>query len=328
MKKFTIAIMMFALMALLVACGGEKEADKEVEKDTSADTPVETPAEEVESDVVSVTHELDNDAVEVKKNPEKVVVFDFGTLDTLDELDVEIVGLPKANVPGYLSKYDDEKYVNVGSLKEPDFEAIHALQPDLIIISGRQSELYEEFKEIGPTIFVGIDTANYMTSFKENLETMGEIFGKEDQVASELAEIDDQIAAINEKANAVDAKSLIILGSEGKVSAYGPSSRFGIIHDVFGFKAADEKIESSTHGQNITFEYILETNPDILFVVDRDAAIGTESTVKASVENDLVQKTEAFKNDKIVYLNGEYWYLSGGGLLSMKEMIKEVEAVL
>lgn len=328
MKKFTIAIMMFALMALLVACGGEKEADKEVEKDTSADTPVETPAEEVESDVVSVTHELDNDAVEVKKNPEKVVVFDFGTLDTLDELGVDIVGLPQTNVPGYLSKYDDEKYVNVGSLKEPDFEAIHALQPDLIIISGRQSELYEEFKEIGPTIFVGIDTANYMTSFQKNLETMGEIFGKEDQVASELAEIDDQIAAINEKATAVDAKSLIILGSEGKVSAYGPSSRFGIIHDVFGFKAADEKIESSTHGQNITFEYILETNPDILFVVDRDAAIGTESTVKASVENDLVKKTEAFKNDKIVYLNGEYWYLSGGGLLSMKEMIKEVEAVL
>ena len=328
MKKFTIAIMMFALMALLVACGGDKEADKEVEKDTSADTPVETPAEEVVSDTVSVKHELDENAVEVKKNPETVVVFDFGTLDTLDELGVEIAGLPKASIPGYLSKYEDEKYVNLGSLKEPDFEAIHALQPDLIIITGRQSELYDEFSKIGPTIFVGLDTADYMNSFKHNAELLGEIFDKEDQIASELVEIDDQIAAINEKANAVDSKSLIILGTEGKVSAYGPSSRFGLIHDVFGFKAADEKIESSTHGQNITFEYILETNPDILFVIDRDAAIGADSTIKASIENDLVMKTEAYKNDKIIYLNGEYWYLSGGGLLSMKEMIKEVEAAL
>ncbi len=63
----------------------------------------------------------------VKKNPEKVVVFDFGILDTLDELGIEVAGLPQANIPSYLSKYEDEKYANLGSLKEPDFEAIHAL---------------------------------------------------------------------------------------------------------------------------------------------------------------------------------------------------------
>ena len=143
-----------------------------------------------------------------------------------------------------------------------------------------------------------------------------------------MTEIDAQIAAINEKASANEETALIVLGTEGKVSAYGPSSRFGIIHDVFGFKPADEKIEVSTHGQNITFEYVLKTNPGILFVIDRDAAIGGDASAKDSIENDLVIKTDAYKNDKIVYLNGEYWYLSGGGLLSMKEMVKEVEAAL
>ena len=100
------------------------------------------------------------------------------------------------------------------------------------------------------------------------------------------------------------------------------------MHDVLGFTPADEKIEVSTHGQNISFEYILEKNPDVLFVIDRDAAIGNGASAQGAIENDLVKKTEAFKNNKIVYLNGEYWYLSGGGLLSMKEMIKEVEAGL
>ena len=123
-----------------------------------------------------------------------------------------------------------------------------------------------------------------------------------------------RIAAINEKSATNDAKALIILGNEGKVSAYGPSSRFGIIHDVFGFKAADEKIEVSTHGQNITFEYILETNPDILFVVDRDAAVGGDASAKDSIENEFVKKTNAYKNGKIIYLDPDYWYLSGGGL--------------
>ena len=176
--------------------------------------------------------------------------------------------------------------------------------------------------------YVGLDTAHYMDSFKHNMELVAEIFGKEDEMKAELAEIDEQIAAIKEKTASNDAKALIVLGSEGKVSAYGPNSRFGLIHDVFGFKAADEKIEVSTHGQNITFEYILETNPDILFVVDRDAAVGGDASAKDSIENELVKKTNAYKNDKIIYLNADYWYLSGGGLLSMKEMIKEVEAGL
>lgn len=321
MKKMLMALMMFGVMAVLVACGGEKEVDKSAEK-TADDKPEVEEVKEIE-----VKHELDKEAVTVPKNPEKVVVFDFGILDTFDTLDIEVAGLPQANVPGYLEKFEDEKYVNVGSLKEPDFEAIHELQPDLIIITGRQSDMYDQFKEIAPTIFVGLDTSDYMVSFKHNMDLVAEIFGKEDEMATELAEIDEQIAAINEKVSAQEETALITLANEGKISAYGPSSRFGLIHDVFGFKPADDKIESSTHGQSITFEYILETNPGILFVVDRGAAIGGEASANM-VENELVMKTDAFENEKIIYLNGEYWYLSGGGLLSMKEMIKEVEQAL
>ena len=53
----------------------------------------------------------------MEKNPEKVVVFDFGMLDTLDELGIEVAGVPQANVPSYLSKYEDSKYTNVGRLE-------------------------------------------------------------------------------------------------------------------------------------------------------------------------------------------------------------------
>ncbi|GEN84863.1 putative ABC transporter solute-binding protein YclQ [Sporosarcina luteola] len=319
MKKLTMTLLFASLMIVLAACGTKDKKDEGSTSGSDANNVSET---------VSVKHELSDTPVEVTKNPEKVVVFDFGTLDTLDDLGVEVAGLPRTNVPGYLSKYDDDKYVNVGSLKEPDFETIHEMKPDLIIISGRQSDLYEQFEEIAPTIYVGIDTAHYMDSFKHNAELMGEIFGKEDKVKSELADIDERVAAIKEKTAASDENALIVLANEGKVSAYGPSSRFGIIHDVMGYKAADEKIEVSTHGQNITFEYILEKNPDILFVIDRDAAIGNGASAKDSVENELVKKTDAYKNGKIVYLNGEYWYLSGGGLLSMKAMIEEVESAL
>lgn len=313
MKKISMAFMMFAVMALLAACGGKAEKAP----DTSA-------ADKKESETITINHEL-AEGVEVKKNPETVVVFDFGMLDTFDELGIEVAGLPQTNIPEYLSKYEDEKYANLGSLKEPDMEAIHALNPDVIFISARQAEMYDELSKIAPTVYVGLDTSNYMESFKENMDIVAEIFGKEDEMKVELAEINEQINTIKEKTSDVDSKALIILGSEGKVSAYGANSRFGLIHDVFGYKAADEKIEVSTHGQNVSFEYIAETNPDILFVIDRDAAVGGDASAKDSIENDLVKKTNAYEDGKIIYLNPDYWYLSGGGLLSMKEMIKEME---
>ncbi|XKI14308.1 Siderophore ABC transporter substrate-binding protein [Sporosarcina sp. ANT_H38] len=320
MKKMLITLMMFALMALLVACGTNDE--KTTEKTTGSDKEAET----VESEEITIKHELGETTI--TKNPEKVVVFDFGMLDTLDELGIEVAGLPQSNIPSYLSKYEDEKYANLGSLKEPDFEAIHAMKPDVIFISGRQSSMYKELSEIAPTIYVGVDTTKYMESFTGNMNMVAEIFGKEDEMKAELADIDSKIAAITEKTASNDDKALIVLGNEGKVSAYGLNSRFGIIHDVFGFKAADENLEVSTHGQSITFEYILETNPDTLFVIDRDAAVGGDASAKDSIENELVMKTNAYKNGKIFYLDPDYWYLSGGGLLSMKEMIKEIEAAM
>ncbi|MFD1707017.1 siderophore ABC transporter substrate-binding protein [Siminovitchia sediminis] len=315
MKKWTFWMMLSIVAVVLAACGGSEESQ------TGASE------EEKQGEEITITHEYGE--ATVQKNPEKVVVFDFGVLDTLDELGIEAAGVPQMNIPAYLEKYEGEQYTNVGSLKEPDFEAIHELQPDVIFISARQAELYDQFAEIAPTIFMGLDESQYMESFKGNMETIGKIFGKEDEVKAELEAIDQQIAEMNEKTEAMDKKALIVLANEGKVSAYGPASRFGWIHDVLGFKPADESIESSTHGQGISFEYILETNPDIMFVIDRSAAIEEKAEpAKEAIENDLVQKTTAYQEGNIIYLDADYWYLSGGGLQSMKAMVKGMEEAL
>lgn len=312
MKKFRLFALLTVLALFLAACGSGDD-NKESGK-----------SEETKDETLTITHELGE--TKVKKNPEKVVVFDFGVLDSLKELGVEVAALPKMAIPPYLSEFEDDKYENVGSLKEPDFEKLSEIQPDLIIISTRQAEMYDQFMEIGPTIYLGIDYENYVDSFNNNMKTLGQIFDKEDEVEKKLAEIDDAIQAVNEKASASGKKALIVLANEGKVSAYGPKSRFGFVHDVLGVEPVDENIEASTHGQSISFEYIVEKDPDILYVIDRGAAIGQgEQPAKEVIENDLVKNTKAYKEGNIVYLDPSYWYLSGGGFISMKEMIAEVE---
>lgn len=318
-KNIFLTITSLLLVLLLAACGsGSNNSGQSSEKPTEGDAPEAT-------EELTFEHELGETTVSV--NPEKVVVFDFGILDTLDKLGVEVTGVPQANIPEYLSKYEDAAYENVGSLKEPDFEKIAEINPDLIIISARQMELYEEFTKLAPTLYVGIDTANYMESFTNNMEMIGQIFGKEDEIASELVAINEMIASVKEKA-AEAGKGLIILANEGNISAYGPGSRFGFIHDELGVPASDENIEASTHGMNITYEYIAEQNPDYLFVIDRNAVVAGEAAAQEAVENEIVQNTNAYKNDHIVYLDPNYWYLSGGGLVSVSEMVKAIDEAI
>lgn len=331
-KNLSLLIMTVFLAVILAACGSNNAATSDNSTAAAGNTEATeaTTAPNTESKELTIKHDLGE--ITIKSNPQKVVVFDFGTLDTLDKLGVEVTGVPQSNVPSYLSKYSDAKYENVGGLKEPDFEKINSLSPDLIIISGRQQDSYEEFSKIAPTLYVAVDNANYMESFTKNVKTLGQIFGKEAEVETELTAINDSVKALNEKAKTDGKKSLIILANEGKISAYGSGSRFGIIHDVFGFAQADDKIEVSTHGQSVSYEYVADKNPDYLFVVDRDAAVKSDGSksgsAKDAVENDLVKNTNAFKNGKIIYLDPNYWYLSGGGLVSVSEMVKEVEVVL
>ena len=58
---------------------------------------------------------------------------------------------------------------------------------------------------------------------------------------------------------------------------------------------------------------------------NRNAAVGGQTSGQELIENDLVKNTNAYKNDQIVYLSPDYWYLSGGGLVSVVEMVNEIE---
>ncbi|MFF2796186.1 siderophore ABC transporter substrate-binding protein [Lysinibacillus xylanilyticus] len=330
MKNWKFLTVLMAMMLLVLAACGTKDEAKKEDKGSTDNKPAEEKKEEAKAYPITIPAIKNGEEtfkeVTLDKMPEKVVVFDYGFLDTLDALDVKVAGVPQKSVPKYLSKYSGKDYVNVGALKEPDFEAISSMNPDVIFISGRQAAAYDELSKIAPTVFVGVDNTNFVESFKETTELAGKIFGKEKEAADAFAAYEAKVEEVKAKTTSAKEKALIVLGSEGSLSAYGPGSRFGVIHDVYGVKPADDKIEVSTHGANASFEYVRDTNPDILFVVDRDAAVTPEgeSGTKAAIENEIVGATNAAKNGKIVYLDPQVWYLSGGGLTSETQKVEDV----
>lgn len=329
MKSFKKAALASALVLFIAACGNEQKTESTVSETQTTTTAPATQAAPAAPTEMSVKHV--SGETSIKMHPQRVVAFDFGSLDTLEALDIDVIGIPKANIPSYLSEYKDAKYANFGSLKEPDFEAIYSAKPDLIIMSDRQETLYDKFSEIAPTINLSVDVNNYLTSLDSHVNTLGKLFGKEDEAQAELKSLNDNIDAVKAKTAVTTDTALILLANDGKVSAYGPGSRYGFIHDTLGFKPADDSIQVSRHGQNITFEYVMNLNPDYIFVIDRSAVVSTGSgatPAKQLVENDLVKNTKAFQNGKIIYLDPNVWYLSGGGLKSTQIMVDDINKSL
>lgn len=276
-------------------------------------------------EVITVTHELAE--VQVVKNPKTVVVFDYGMLDILDSFGVEVAGVVKSSLPQYLSKYRDERYADIGTLFEPNFERIFELNPDVILVSSRQADVFSELNRIAPTVYLTIDQQDYWGSFSRNLRLLGEIFDQSEFVETELAAIKASMDTIADKAADAGFNALIIMANDGALSAYGPGSRFGVVHKEFGFPAADSNIEVVNHGQNVSFEYLVKVNPDVMFVIDRAATVGGSISAQQVLDNALVKMMQAHRNDQIHYLTSQVWYTAAGGLEGTKIMIEDLEAV-
>lgn len=278
-----------------------------------------------EQTTVQIT-DANGEKSELKKNPKRVVVFDYGVADILKNLGVDaVVGLPKnGKMPEILSNYSDDKYTNVGSLKETDFEAVESLNPDLIIIGGRQAEDIDSFKEIAPTVNLAVDGQDYMNSFKSVVTDLGKLFDKEDEAKKAIDEIEAKIEKVNKTVKEKGLTASVVMANEGNISAFSAKSRYGLIYNGLGFAEVDKNIDDSTHGQQVSFEYFLENKADYVFVVDRGAITGKGDSASKLFDNEVMNKTEVAKNGNIVYLNSVIWYTMTGGIESTNQMIDEI----
>lgn len=260
--------------------------------------------------------------VSLAAQPERVIVFDVASLDTLAALGVEPLGVPRWSYSGYLDAFNADRFEKVGSLQEPDLEAVNALEPDLIIIGGRSRTQHGALSGIAPTIDMTVDPDRFLASVEERTRDLAALFGKEAEAEVLIGKLQTSIAELKEKTGVVE-RGLVVLTTGNNMSAYGPGSRFGMLHSDFGVRPAREDLDTATHGEAISFEFIAEVNPDWLFVVDRDAAIG-RGAAAAMLDNELVARTDAWRNGNVIYLTPATWYVIGGGIQAMQHNVDEL----
>ena len=115
-----------------------------------------------------------------------------------------------------------------------------------------------------------------------------------------------------------------VLGNDGRCSIIGVEADFENI-------GVDANIDTSTHGNEASFVFLVDKDPDYLFVLDRDAAIGTAGAKLAQevVENELMKGTAAYRDGRIVYLaHPAVWYTAEGGITALDIMLQDLESKL
>ena len=336
MKRILSAMLILAMAAGMVACGSTDNgsavttAGGQTEQTEQTEQTDQTP-ETITIQSLNASKETAD--LEVPYNPERIAILDMASLDILDALGVgdRVVGTADTSLE-YLQDYINDDIANLGTIKEADLEAVMACEPDVIFIGGRLSSSYDALSEIAPVVYLATDVEiGVVESVRKDATTIASMFGLEDKVEELMT---DFSARIDELKTVSEGKTAIVgMCTSGSFNVLGNDGRCSIIGVEVGFEniGVDADIDTSTHGNEASFEFIVEKNPDYIFVMDRDAAIGTDGAqlAKDIMENELVMGTDAYINGNLIYLeHPAVWYTAEGGITALDIMLSDLESEL
>ena len=297
---------MAVLLLMLAACSNSSnETNKEPK-------PTEDNGSEQVAKPTTVEITDAHGTVTVPVNPKNVIALDSRTFETLADWEIELVAVPKDVMPADSSYVKDDSVQNIGNHREPNLEMIAAADPELVIIGQRFASYYEDIKKLVPNaavIDLNFDVSeeadtpgeNFVNGLKDATITLGQIFDKNEEAKQLVADFDKAVEGTKSAYNGTDTvMSVVVSGGNIGFSAPHSGRVWGPMYEIFGWVPALEvnNTTSDHQGDEVSVEAIAQSNPDWLFVLDRDAAIS--SSTDAVPAQDVIDHSPALQNTTAV----------------------------
>jgi len=310
MGKFKVTVFLAIFVVMLAACSTSSNGNGKTET-----TGQENQAAKASTVEITDAH----GKVTVPVNPKNVIALDSRTFETLADWNIKLAAAPKDVMPKESPYVKDEAVQNIGNHREPNLEIIAAANPELVIVGQRFANHYESIKKLVPNaavIDLNFDVSekadkpgeNLVKGLKDSTIILGQIFDKNEEAKQLVADFDKSI----EDAKSAYNGTATVMGVEVSGGNIGFSApRFGRVwgpmFEMFGWKPALEiaNATSGHKGDEISVEAIAKSNPDWIFVLDRDAAISSESEAvpaKDVINNSpALQKVTAVSKGQIIF---------------------------
>ncbi|WP_151530430.1 MULTISPECIES: siderophore ABC transporter substrate-binding protein [Corynebacterium] len=318
MKKHLRFTALSAIAALsLAGCATGEDSGSASSSSSAADGSASS--EEVK--MVSVTDQFGEHEVPV--DPQRVVATDNRILETLQDWDIPLVAAPQDIIPTTISYRTDDSVVNIGNHMEPDLEVIVAAEPDLVLNGQRFQRMYEDIKSLVPDATVldyEIEEGeNLGEELKHQITDVGKIFQREDDAKKLNDKFDESVAAAKE-AYDPDLSVMAVIVSGGEIGYVAPTvgRTLGPVFDLLDLTPALEvdNVSDDHKGDDISVEAIAAANPDLLLVMDRDAAVKADDpdytpALEVLRNSEALKDVPAIQNDAIMVMDNDTYTNEG-----------------
>ncbi|TFV52742.1 iron-siderophore ABC transporter substrate-binding protein [Blastococcus sp. TF02A_35] len=250
-------------------------------------------------------------STEIPSEPERVVVLDTGELDSVLSLGVTPVGAVTTSVSdGFLSYLaDDAEDVEVvGTIAEPDLEAIAALEPDLILSNKvRHEALYGQLSQIAPTVFA----ERVGAVWKENLLLDALALGREEEARSALEEYEADAAALGEDLGDPSGTTVSALRFvEGTIRVYTGQSFIGTVLADIGLDQLELPTDQVPTFAELSPEELTQADADLVLYSSYGPA--TDSGEQSVVAGPLWPRLTAVAEQRAYAVEDDVFYTGIG----------------
>lgn len=297
-KRYTLPALGLSLLLLLGGCGTEQSA---AEHDTAAE-------EHTAAQTVEITDAAGNTIV-FEEEAQRVAALSgsFGEI-WLNAGGTLVATTKDAVTDRGLDLADDVQII--GSIKEPDLEALLAAEPDFVIMTadtGSHVEMAVTLQQAG--IPCGLFKVEYFEDYLNLLEDFCSITGRTDLYEQNGLQVQKDIEATLDKAPELEGKTVLLLRAfSSGFKAKDSENMTGTMLADFGLENILDKYDSLL--EEISIEEIITADPDYIFVTtmgsDEQAAI--DNLDQSLTSNPAWSGLTAIRNGKYYILPQELFH--------------------
>lgn len=327
MKKILFTILSIISVFALVACSNTKETEMESKTETMMETTLETNAESMQETMM----ETNETTVETKSEGEvkyhNIIAGSTTVAEYLDALGVDIVGVSSQdNTP---KRYMD--VTKVGAPRKLDYETIVSLNPDLFIGDKLLEDLSVEDLKNQNIETLYLSNSN-IDEIKENINTLAELFGKQNEAKRIITNIDNKVESAVSNAKDLKEKKVVVLFGTGEDYLLATKTSFigGLLEELKLDNIANYISKDPRSYVPFSLEKVIEQNPDYILTLSHGHKELMEQAFKEELAKDLWKSTNAVINGKVYALDDQKFPVTGNIhigdiLMNLKDLLENGE---
>ncbi len=251
MKRFPVPVAMAAVL-LLAACGDDPPLASQPQSSAAA-----TPATPALTKIISLSPSATETLFAIGAGAQVMAV------DDQSNFPAEALQKPH-DLSGF----------------QPNVEAIAALKPELVLIGDDTSGLSKQLEAVGVKTWVGAAPKSFDDLYSE-IEQLGAATGHVADAASLVLKMQTEIdAAVKAAPKESTGKAFYHELSNDFYSATSQTF-IGTVYGLFGLKNIADGAQGATDYPQLSGEYIIKQNPDLIFLADTMCCKESPETVAA-----------------------------------------------